>query len=122
MQGDQSKLSSIDALFKPIREFRDMSISTFLKKILECKGVTVVELHQILLQSKYVIELESLYRYFNPSEQSNRFPPKNFIKAFSVSMGLTDDQADLLIIFWSNAKLGKKIQRKIKKKFYSDLD
>lgn len=112
----------MDELFRPIREFRDISLSSFLRKILEYLRVSVIELHRMLVKNEYHIELESLYRYFNPGEQSNRFPPKDFLKAFSLCLDLTDKQTDLLILFWSNVKLYKKIQRKVKKKFYSDPD
>lgn len=116
----ESEYRSMEDLFRPIREFRNISFSSFLRKILEYRGVNVIELHKMLIKNEYHIELESLYRYFNPGEQSNRFPPKDFLKAFSICLNLTDEQTDLLILFWSNVKLYKKIQRKVKKKFYSE--
>lgn len=105
---------SLDELFARIRPYIDLQFNDILRKVLESKQVSVSRLHDLLQEYEYIIELESIRRYFNPNERSRRFPPKDFVKAFCKCLDLTDDQEETLLILWVRMKLLRKLERKNK--------
>jgi Ser/Thr protein kinase RdoA (MazF antagonist) len=74
------------------------------------KGLSITDLYWRLNDKNYYLSLESLYRYFNPSSSSNRFPPQDFLEAFSEVLQLTEEESEALLLFWRYWKLAKKIQ------------
>lgn len=94
--------------FDTIKDFTRLNLSHLLKEILNEKQISIVDLHKILQIKGYYLNIESLYRYFNPSFKSNRSPSEDFIKIFSEVLELTDEQSELLLQFWSYFKFFKK--------------
>lgn len=99
---------SVEEIFKLIRNYHQLNLSGFLKDILSDKNVSISELHKRLQQKDYCLNIESLHRYFNPSQKSNRFPSKDFIKIFAEVVTLTDEQTKLLFQFWIYYRFVKK--------------
>jgi hypothetical protein len=97
-----------EKIFKVIRDYHQLNLSHFLRAILLDKGVSIIELYQKLQAKGFYLNRESLYRYFNPSQKSNRFPSQDFIKAFSEVLQLTDEQSELLLKFWIYWRIIKK--------------
>lgn len=99
---------SIEEIFKLIRDYHQLNLSSFLKDILLDKEISISELHKRLQQKDYHLNIESLHRYFNPSQKSNRFPARDFIEVFSEAVTLTDEQTKLLLQFWGYCRFIKK--------------
>lgn len=102
------RFQSLEEVFQLIQEYHNLKFSELLKEITQKKGVSINKLFNQLQEQGYYMSLESLYRYFNSSPKSNRFPPQNFIIAFSKALDLPDEQTKLLIKFWLHYKLIKK--------------
>ncbi|QLE59826.1 hypothetical protein [Nostoc sp. TCL26-01] len=94
--------------FQIIREYQQLNFSELLGQLLAEKGIEISTLSMMLNERKYYLSKESLYRYFNPSPKSNRFPPEDFIEIFAVVLQLTEEEANILILFWKHCKLLKK--------------
>lgn len=105
---------TLDDLFAKIRFYIDWQYSDFLKRVLEYKQVSIGILYNLLQEQGYVIELESLRRYFNSNKQSNRFPPKDFVKVFCKCLDLTCEQEAVLLILWGRMKVIRKLEKKLK--------
>jgi hypothetical protein len=99
---------SVEEIFTLIRDYHQLNLSSCLKIILLDKKVSIPELHKRLQQKDYCLNIESLHRYFNPSQKSNRFPSRDFIKIFSEVVTLTDEQTKLLLQFWIYCRFIKK--------------
>ena len=109
MYTEIAKTRKTDQLFNLIRTIQQLDLSRCLKIILDEKRIEVIKLHQILQDQGYMINRESLYRYFNPSPKSRRYPSLDFIDAFSVALRLNQQEAELLRSLWSYCRLLKKL-------------
>jgi hypothetical protein len=101
-------MQSLEEMFKIICDYHQLDFSDCLRIILAHRKMSIPVLHQSLLARNYYLSIESLYRYFNPSINSNRFPSKEFMMIFSEIHQLTDEQCDLLLIFWNHYKFVRK--------------
>jgi hypothetical protein len=104
---------SVEEIFQLIRNYHLLNLSDFLKSILLEKKVSVSDLHKRLQQKDYCLNIESLHRYFNPSQKSNRFPSKDFIEIFAEVVTLTDEQTKLLLQFWVYSRFIKKCKKNL---------
>lgn len=101
-------MQSLEEMFKIICDYHQLGFSDCLRVILMDRKMSIPVLHQSLQVRNYYLSIESLYRYFNPNINSNRFPSKEFMMIFSEILELTDEQTDLLLIFWNHFKFVRK--------------
>jgi hypothetical protein len=102
----QNFLCSND-IFNIIRQYQNLNFNYCLKQILLENTICIPDLHRKLNKKGYRLTLESLYRYFNPNPNTNRFPPKEFIKVFSEILQLNDEEEKILLLFWQTWNLSK---------------
>ena len=109
---NSSELDSLNDLFVNIGLYIDWQYSDFLRKVLEFKQVSITTLYDLLQEQEYIIELESLRRYFNSNQRSNRFATKDFVRVFCRCLDLTCEQERILLIIWGRMKIIRKFERK----------
>jgi hypothetical protein len=102
------KYLSANAMFQTIYEYQQLKLSNLLGQILQDRQIDVIDLHKLLDEYGYYLNVQSLYRYFNNSSRSNRFPPQDFIRVFAKILYLTEEETKLLLIFWHYCKFYKK--------------
>lgn len=109
MESDQTKdVQSLEETLQIIRDYHQLNFSHCLKIILADRGISIAHLHESLMRKDYYISLESLYRYFNPSPKSNRYPPQDFVQIFAHILQLTEEEAKILLLFWKHWQFVKK--------------
>jgi hypothetical protein len=111
---NSNERDTLNNLFVNIRFYIDWEYSDFLRKVLEYKQVSITILYDLLQAQEYIIELESLRRYFNSNQRSSRFPPKDFVRAFCRCLELTCEQEEILLVLWVRMKVIRKFERKFK--------
>lgn len=105
-----NKHPPLEEIFQTIRGYHELNLSKVLRQILSDKNLDIPALYTRLSDRGYYLSLESLYRYFNPSPSSNRFPSQDFLEAFSAVLQLTEEESETLLLFWRYWKLVKKCQ------------
>lgn len=110
---NSSEPDSLNELFANIGFYIDWQYSDFLRKILEYKQISITILYELLQKQEYIIELESLRRYFNSNQRSTRFPPKDFVQAFCRCLELSVEQERILLVLWGRMKIIRKFERKL---------
>ncbi|MER3434673.1 MAG: hypothetical protein C4288_14925 [Leptolyngbya sp. ERB_1_1] len=101
-------------MFADINPYIYWEFSDYLRKVLEYKETSITTLYELLQDLGYVIEIESLRRYFNPNDCSSRFPPKSFVNVFCRCLQLTHEQEEILLLLWTRMKVIRKINKKMK--------
>jgi hypothetical protein len=94
-------------VFQILCEYQQLNFSVLLRQLLIERNIGIPDLYKILNDREYYLSLESLYRYFNPSPKSNRFPPQEFVQVFATALQLNEGETKALITFWKHWKLIK---------------
>ena len=119
MYTEITKTRKTDQLFNLILTIQQLDLSRCLKIILDEKGIEIMKLHQMIQDRGYLISRESLYRYFNPSVKSRRFPPLEFIEVFAIALNFSHQETELLKSLWFYCRLIKKCNKKINNQLVS---
>ena len=82
---DENEHTKLDSIINQIKEFNNLKINDILAQIKATREVHINKLHESLEQEcNYVIQIESLRRYFSSVEGTTRFPPKRMFEKFLV--------------------------------------
>ena len=101
-------MESIEQIFQTISDYQKLEFSHCIKVILNAKNITVRDLYEKLIDDNYYITIGTVYRYFNSSSKSNRFPPQEFMEQFVRITNLNHQQAEILFQYYFDCKLLKK--------------
>ena len=106
---DPEEIQHLHELFDAIDCIQNQRLDRHLWAILRVKNLTISQLHQRLEDhDEFILTRQSLYRYFNPNQDTNRFPNRTFMKKFGSALELSPKQIQHLDYLWQLCRLNRK--------------